>query len=285
MITKQLISKLHCIKCFPPSSKLKLIIYEMKENRIIRGKLECNNCKKNYPIENGIPSLIAKKNKNKELWKVWEDHLAGFERRRESNSKRTFVLDQVNKNTTSESFFDFIGKIEGDWLDLGCGPGKKRHYVNHNKVIYYGLDPLPHPLRKDFYYVQAVTERIPFQNDMFDNITAIAALDHFAALNLAFEEIRRVLKPTGRFHILQSVYDINGPISAVKVLAHLIKDLVEMTNVKKHKIDTVKHMTNFKQKSLIESLNRHFKIDKIQLFSPKWYVPYKVFLTARIANR
>jgi SAM-dependent methyltransferase len=280
MITQQLLSKLLCINCLSQPPNFKLIPYEMKGKKIINGKIKCNICGKNFPIEKGVPLLIAKEKINSEKCKVWEDHLRGLENRRESNFKRIIKVTKATRKYTNQNFFDFIEIMEGDWLDLGCGPGKLRHYVTQNKVIYYGLDPLPDPLCKDFFYVQAITEQIPFQNDIFDNITAISALDHFADLDLAFEEIRRVLKPAGRFHISQSVNEITSPIAAIKTLGHLVKDSLEMRNLKNQRFDAVKHIMNFTQKSLIEILSSHFKVEKMNLFSPKWYVPYKVFLTA-----
>lgn len=51
--------------------------------------------------------------------------------------------------------------------------------------------------------VQAASERLPFRNASFDVITIGYALRHFADLDMAFRECRRVLRPGGKLLILE----------------------------------------------------------------------------------
>jgi demethylmenaquinone methyltransferase/2-methoxy-6-polyprenyl-1,4-benzoquinol methylase len=59
--------------------------------------------------------------------------------------------------------------------------------------------------------VQGIVEHLPFANERFDIVSMGYALRHMADLGVAFRECRRVLKPGGRFVILE----ISRPRSAV----------------------------------------------------------------------
>ena len=96
-------------------------------------------------------------------------------------------------------------------LDIGSGPIPSALIFNDCAV--YSLDPL-HPLyleagfpihiyenRAKFVY--GFSENMPFENDYFDAIISVNALDHVDNFEATAKEIQRVLKPNGklRFHL------------------------------------------------------------------------------------
>jgi len=90
-------------------------------------------------------------------------------------------------------------------LDLGCGPhagiigfkGCERHGADHllsgYKSIGYPLDD--HPIT----YVESKSEGLPYQDQSFDCVICVNALDHVDDLFLTMSEIARIVKPGGRF--------------------------------------------------------------------------------------
>jgi len=99
-------------------------------------------------------------------------------------------------------------------LDLGCGP-KPRNPFNADQII--GIDIIN---GDDIKVVDLVTERIPFDDNVFDFVTAFDLLQTIPRLiynptrRLPFielmSEIFRVLKPGGRFLSMTPIYPKNG---------------------------------------------------------------------------
>ena len=94
----------------------------------------------------------------------------------------------------------FIGKKV---LDLGCGPnGGLIGFTDCDK---YGVDHLLDQYREIGYpldkhgikYFDAKSEKLPFNNDFFDVVVCVNALDHVDSLEETVYEISRVLKPKG----------------------------------------------------------------------------------------
>ncbi len=103
-----------------------------------------------------------------------------------------------------------IDEFEGKKvLDIGCGPFPSALCFKNCEV--YSLDPLLDSYLSAGYpihcyesrgrFVHAMAEAIPFEDGFFDAVVSVNAIDHvndFAATAL---EIKRVLKPGGRFRM------------------------------------------------------------------------------------
>jgi SAM-dependent methyltransferase len=95
------------------------------------------------------------------------------------------------------------------WLDLGCGheflPGwlpepDRRLDLASCRVV--GIDMDQAALRRHPALVARVrgnVERLPFADDAFDLVTANTVIEHVEQPLTLFEEVRRVLRPGGRF--------------------------------------------------------------------------------------
>ena len=53
------------------------------------------------------------------------------------------------------------------------------------------------------YLVEATGDALPLDDNIFDHVTIADALHHFNDIESTFVEIRRVLKPRGRLHIME----------------------------------------------------------------------------------
>jgi SAM-dependent methyltransferase len=169
---------------------------------------------------------------------------------------------------------------------LGCGAGKLRHHLNNIKpVTYYGLDPMVVQDIENFPFVRALAEYMPFKDNTFSDMVITAALDHFKDLDEFFAEAVRVLEPNGKLHIMQHVHELSGPITAVKTLAHWVKDTLEDSGTKQHKHDDVPHhMSEFTKTALFESSSKYFDVLAINDYSKKWYSPTIAFVSLGAKN-
>lgn len=243
--------------------------------------LICPACEASFPVQFGFPTLIPEDSLTGAEWQEWRDHLEKFRARRMArveNPNET-IVKLAGKSRPQPSFAEFIRIDRGMVLDIGCGPGKFRHLLDPSRVEYIGLDPMPLPEVSDFPFVQGLAEYIPFKDKSFTDVVVLAALDHFRNLDRFLDEARRVLVPRGRLHVMQSVHEVRGPVSAVRVLAHKVKDDLEERRYGEHGRDVPKHLSEFTTRSLIDRLSRSFDVASVGRYSGTWYSPTKLFLS------
>ncbi|MCB0299646.1 MAG: methyltransferase domain-containing protein [Calditrichaeota bacterium] len=281
MLNDKLLDLLYCPVA--PESKLRLKNEQRNSDLIIEGELICEQENLSFKVTHGVPDLIPYHLLSDEKWKMWQDHLEGFQARREQRVKKPeeVITKMSNKSKPNRYFAEFTNIREGVMLDIGCGPGKFRHNFDPKKVHYIGLDPIILPEVDEFPFVRALAEYIPFADNTFTDVVSLSAIDHFRELDTFFEEVIRVLKPDGRLHILQSIHEIRGPISAAKMLTHYIKDKLEDRATKVKNADAPKHIYEFSQRSLMDSVNKYFDVIARDTYSFKWYSPTKAFITLR----
>lgn len=103
------------------------------------------------------------------------------------------------------------------YLDVGCGTGALLEYFQGAQRTLYGMDlsegMIEQARRRDaLRYVHfeqgSAADPWPFASDAFDKVTALAMLEFIEALDAAFDELVRVLRPHGR--ALVSVEDRVG---------------------------------------------------------------------------
>ncbi len=90
-------------------------------------------------------------------------------------------------------------------LEVGCGPGHITAMMADTGATVTGVDLVPamietaRTLHPDLEFVEANAEQLPFEDDAFDVVLANFVIHHFARPDVVCTEIRRVLKPGGRF--------------------------------------------------------------------------------------
>ncbi len=253
--------------------------------RWISGTLSCAVCETAYEIRDGIADFIPRERLTTAGWRLWLDHLSGLEARRALRNERPTSLATKATNQTSrlqQAFAEFTGIRRGLVLDVGCGPGNFRRHLNSVDVRYYGIDPLPLGSTRDFPFAKAIAEYIPFRDGLFSDVVVMSALDHFYDLDAFFSEVVRVLRPEGKLHIVQSIHDLRGPVTAIKVVSHWIKDCLENSATRSTRQSAPKHMAEYSKQAVHRAVERHFRIVAEETFSKRWYSPTKVFLSMTV---
>lgn len=130
----------------------------------------------------------------------------------EERSRTYDNIRWVNRNETLEQMIKFCGNVNNkNVLDLGTGTGKvlkalKEEYHNGN---YYGVDlseGMMNKIDKDlgFNLSQSKIEDLSiFEDNFFDVVTARMVIHHSEDLNKAFSEVKRILKPGGKFIVCE----------------------------------------------------------------------------------
>ena len=124
--------------------------------------------------------------------------------------KKKFYRDP---NTLDELLASFTCDQAGDSLDIGSGPVPRNPF---NADTVYGAD-LRGNTSKNVFYADLSSGLLPFENEMFDYVTAYDVLEHIQRVVLVngetifpfislINEIFRVLKPGGMFFCIQPCF-------------------------------------------------------------------------------
>ena len=107
--------------------------------------------------------------------------------------------------------------FKNDWtmLDIGCGGGATvKRLLNHSKgAKVYGIDISRESvakskktcsdfLNKQVFISHGSAEKLPYEKDKFDLVTAAETIYFWPNISECFKEVHRVLKPGGQFAII-----------------------------------------------------------------------------------
>lgn len=89
-------------------------------------------------------------------------------------------------------------------LDVGCGNGEvvKHIAAKYKPKMVIGIDPCCNEEERGDNYIlgNGDAERMNFEDDSFDIVYSQAAFEHIKDIQAALSEIKRVLKPAGKFY-------------------------------------------------------------------------------------
>ena len=120
--------------------------------------------------------------------------------------------------------------IQDGWtiLDVGCGGGFTiRRLLKRSKdAQVYGIDISEESvakakkvnaevLDKQVFVTQGSAEKLPYENEKFDLVTAVETVYFWPNLSGCLQEVHRVLKPGGKFAILVEVVDSDSKWTSV----------------------------------------------------------------------
>lgn len=106
-----------------------------------------------------------------------------------------------------------LAKAEGKILEIGIGTGLNLECYPETVTHITAIDPNPgmekelraklksSRVQVDFH--RAVAEKLPFDDQTFDTVVSTLTMCSIPNLPVALKEIRRVLKPTGKFIFLE----------------------------------------------------------------------------------
>ncbi|MBX7256851.1 MAG: methyltransferase domain-containing protein [Candidatus Hydrogenedentes bacterium] len=105
-------------------------------------------------------------------------------------------VDGINMDLIRAVFSDLGIDLAGaSILDVGCGRGFMRDYVNKQGGRYFGVDLLAHGAGFPLSIGDAT--HLPFPDATFDGVFCVDAFEHIPDGVAAAREFRRVLKPNG----------------------------------------------------------------------------------------
>jgi ubiquinone/menaquinone biosynthesis C-methylase UbiE len=157
---------------------------------------KCSNCQLEFRVIDGIPCFLTdtangNSQKLREIYDgIYRDHEDVW-----IGQGRSEQFLQYFRDLSQSSAAD-------DVLEIGCGEGMLlAALAGRNK---YGVDPSVHALRRArrrsaAEYAIARAEELPFAEGHFDLVVTVGVMEHFQDPDAATAEIRRVLRPSGRY--------------------------------------------------------------------------------------
>jgi ubiquinone/menaquinone biosynthesis C-methylase UbiE len=142
-------------------------------------------------------SIIQQKSRLFDRWSFWYDNLFP-----------TVFYQVVHQRT-----LEFVQlPPQARVLDLGCGTGRflNRLVSQYPDALGIGLDASPLMLKKArqsiqvrprLIFIEGRSDRLPFATSEFDAIFCSISFLHYPDPEAVFQEIHRVLKDTGIFHL------------------------------------------------------------------------------------
>lgn len=153
------------------------------------------------PEEKPLPfeqSLVLLEKLNDRLFPIWQDlFIAG---------SRSYVEHRLGScshrdHHYAKLFGAYVSLFaKGSVLDIGCGPhGIPAYLASLDIHNLYGLEPLPIDTQNRFQVRRGFNEFIPWADCQFDTVVSGTSLDHVLSLEKSLQEVRRVLRPAGRY--------------------------------------------------------------------------------------
>jgi SAM-dependent methyltransferase len=141
---------------------------------------------------------------------MWMDRFrAGEEEYRKQDASSLSVI-----NHPEAFYFGLFITLHGrgNLLDVGVGPLEIPSYLaNWPRGHIAAIDPLAAYSEHPFPFARAVVEELPWPDESFETVVSATSLDHFYLLDVALDEIVRVLKPGGRFLLWSAVFAKTAP--------------------------------------------------------------------------
>jgi len=164
----------------------------------IKNKLVGTN---EYKIKNDIPIMMVDYSEYK--WSTVWDFLQECEYKDYQISSEGIFSDDTR--VVAKILSGFLPKIiSGKCLDVGSGCLAKPAYMN-NEIDWYGIDPYFGDKKKEYPFVQGISEKLPFKNKVFDGVFFGTSLEHCLDPIKAIKESLRVLRKGGKLAIWFSV--------------------------------------------------------------------------------
>ncbi len=162
---------------------------------------------RSLPLEEQFSVLAEKAPLNIEQWKQT------FSAGEEAYSPPTDADLSVSGHLEAGYFRMFVNAYaEGRVLDIGTGPLPVPVYLADIPVgRLAGIDPLPPITPHPFIFAQTYAEFLPWEDCSFETVTVGTSLDHVYLLDVALDEIARVLTVEGKLLLWTGLFEDTVP--------------------------------------------------------------------------
>ena len=183
--------------------------------------LICNNCKKFFPIIDGIPRLLHFPDGNSNYNEMWDykwtklDGGVGYNYQIIEDGSIAYQIHNIFHHFEDDNNA-FIGLNENSiGADIGCGTGqysisllKKGIKKIYSIDLTHGVD-IGQKIIKEKYpeyadqiiFIQANARFLPLKSDKLDIVMSLAAIHHSGFLEDCIKEIVRITKPSKQFFV------------------------------------------------------------------------------------
>ena len=166
-------------------------------------ELRCPRCSFVFPRVAGIPRLLSRDPRFERADTIAE----AYDRIYDAQSD---VWQPQGRTPEFIRYFSsLLDRFPGSrYLEIGCGEGillATRRNAQKFAVDLSAAAIGKASARADAHFSLALAERLPFPADYFDLVTSVGVMDHFLDIGQALREIRRILKPGGRYVSLTHV--------------------------------------------------------------------------------
>lgn len=136
-----------------------------------------------------------------------------------NNQANYFPEDISSSDNRLQEILAFLGNLNRQKvLDVGCGKGRflRALQTKYPDGEYFGLDVSEAMLKYCPSYVRTSCDSIlctPYSDNYFDSIICVETLEHAINIDLAIQEISRILKPKGKLIIIDKDQNQLGHLS------------------------------------------------------------------------
>lgn len=197
-------------------------------NEVINGQLHCTNCGQCYPVDDGIPTMLAPqmpgyaaKMREAAGWVTMAQAQGWYEATPAVDLALPDVVTKLGWDPAASSnwvgaaysFHDLLTRFVRPGLrvlEIGAAKTWAGHYVTERGSTYIGCDIMAdaqiglgrarffqEQFKTEYEVVTADAEKLPFADEAFDLVFAIAALHHALDLPKMVGEMARVTKRGG----------------------------------------------------------------------------------------
>ncbi|WP_448548069.1 class I SAM-dependent methyltransferase [Thalassotalea fusca] len=149
-------------------------------------------------------------------------------------------------------------------LDIGCGSGAAvraiANMLSSGSVV--GIDPTPRMLtlaqeltstallQNKATFIDGSAEKIPMADASCDVVVAVNTLHHWQDIDISFAEVKRVLKPNGRFISIDDIWE--------EMTAHPMGDVEELTANEAYDLKSTKDIMQLLQDKGFQQISCEF---------------------------
>jgi len=141
-----------------------------------------------------------------------------------------FFMRPLEAQSLSEMRKNLMNQASGSILELGVGTGANIPYYHQEMIISLVLSDFEEPekikkhtaekVRKhvtieDIAYKKVDAQNIPFKDESFDTVISTLIFCSVSDVKKGLEEIKRVLKPNGKFLFIEHVISPNPSLASI----------------------------------------------------------------------